>query len=166
MVRCRTVGGGSTEVPSTDDVRTGPAALAATKFLPPHVPEAMVRRPRLADRLEAGAHAPLTLVAAPAGAGKSALLSAWVADRAAAPTAWLSLDPGDGERRRFWRGVLEALRRAGVGDPIDSLEVQPGDGADQFLPVLVNALQTRDTPVVLVLDDLHEIGDAPALRDL
>jgi LuxR family transcriptional regulator, maltose regulon positive regulatory protein len=126
----------------------------------------MVRRPRLAERLEAGVHEPLTLVAAPAGAGKSALLSTWAADRAAAPMAWLSLDPGDGERRRFWRGVLEALRRAGVGEPIASLEVQPSEGVGQVLPVLINALEARDTPVVLVLDDLHEIGDAPALRDL
>ncbi len=126
----------------------------------------MVRRPRVADRLEAGVREPLTLVAAPAGAGKSALLSTWAADRAATPTAWLSLDPGDGERRRFWRGVLEALRRAGVGGPIDSLEVQPAEDVDQVLPVIVNALEQRDAPVVLVLDDLHEIGDAPALRDL
>jgi LuxR family maltose regulon positive regulatory protein len=126
----------------------------------------MVRRPRLAERLEAGVREPLTLVAAPAGAGKSALLSTWAADRAASPIAWLSLDPSDGERRRFWRGVLEALRRAGLGDPIDSLEVQPDADADVLLPVLAEALERRDEPVVLVLDDLHEIGDAPALRDL
>jgi LuxR family maltose regulon positive regulatory protein len=142
------------------------AALAATKFLPPHVPAAMVERARLTERLEAGAQAPLTLVAAPAGAGKSALLSTWVAQREALATAWLSLDPADGERRRFWRGVLEALRRAGLGEPIDALEVQPSEDGDVVLPAVVNALERRDDPVVLVIDDLHEIGDAPALRDL
>jgi LuxR family maltose regulon positive regulatory protein len=154
-----------TEVPAARETRTGPA-FAATKFLPPNVPAAMVRRPRLAERLEAGAHEPLTLVAAPAGAGKSALLSTWAADRTATPTAWLSLDPSDRERRRFWRGLLEALRRADLGDPIDALQVQPSEDGELVLPALVNALEARDDPVVLVIDDLHEIGDAPALREL
>jgi LuxR family transcriptional regulator, maltose regulon positive regulatory protein len=126
----------------------------------------MVRRPRLTARLDAGAREPLTIVAAPAGAGKSALLSAWVAERTASPTAWLSLDPVDRDRRRFWRGVLEALRRADLGDPVDALEVQPSEDSELVLPALINALEQRGEPVVLVIDDLHEIGDAPALRDL
>jgi LuxR family transcriptional regulator, maltose regulon positive regulatory protein len=157
---------GATLLSGTQEKRTGPVALAATKFLPPHAPAAMVRRPRLTERLEAGARAPLTLVAAPAGAGKSALLSTWVADRTASPTAWLSLDPVDDDRRRFWRGVLEALRRANLGEPIDALMVQPDDDAELVLPALVNALEQRDEPVVLVIDDLHEIGAGAALRDL
>jgi LuxR family maltose regulon positive regulatory protein len=143
-----------------------PGALAATKFMAPHVPAGMVQRDRLTERLHLGAHAPLTLLAASAGSGKSALLSAWAAEREPGTTAWFSLDPADSDRRRFWRGALEALRRAGVGDPIASLEVHPGLDPDLVLPALVNALEQRPEPIVLVLDDLHEIGDAPAIADL
>ena len=125
----------------------------------------MVHRARLSARLDTGVREPLTLVAAPAGAGKSALLSEWAAARSG-PTAWLSLDPVDADRRRFWRGVLEALRRAGLRGPVTELEVQPSEDADLILPALVNALGDLDEPVVLVLEDLHEIGDAAALRDL
>jgi LuxR family maltose regulon positive regulatory protein len=157
---------GATGTASINGSRSGPAALAATKFVPPHAPEAMVHRARLTARLDAGVREPLTLVAGPAGAGKSALLSSWAASRTDGATAWLSLDPLDADRRRFWRGVLEALRRAGLRGPVAELEVQPSDDGDLILPALVNALECLDEPVVLVLEDLHEIGDAPALRDL
>jgi LuxR family maltose regulon positive regulatory protein len=126
----------------------------------------MVHRARLTARLDAGVREALTLVAAPAGAGKSALLSEWAARRASGATAWLSLDPIDADRRRFWRSVLAALQRAGLDGPVAELEVQPSDDADLILPALVNALEHLDEPVVLVLDDLHEIGDTPALHDL
>jgi LuxR family transcriptional regulator, maltose regulon positive regulatory protein len=144
----------------------GPVAFAATKLSAPHVPANLVRRPRLTDRLDHGVQGPLTLLAAPAGAGKSALLSSWVAERPDAMLAWLSLDAVDGDRRRFWRGVLEALRRAGVGDPLASLAVHPTEPVDVVLPALVNALAALDEPVTLVLDDMHEIDGSPALLDL
>jgi LuxR family transcriptional regulator, maltose regulon positive regulatory protein len=139
-----------------------PAALAATKFLPPRVPAGMVRRARLGAQLDAGTRGPLTLVTGAPGAGKSALLSTWAADRAE-PTAWLLLEHADGDPYRFFRGVLEALRRAGVGDPVASLKVQPREDVEPVVPALVNALDQLPAPVVLVIDDLHEIGDAPAI---
>ena len=96
-------------------------ALAATKFTPPRVPTGWVGRPRLLEALEAGLQGPLTLLAASPGAGKSSLLGAWAADRTGnGPLAWLSLEPGDGDRRRFWRGVVEALGRAGTPEPVAS----------------------------------------------
>jgi LuxR family transcriptional regulator, maltose regulon positive regulatory protein len=143
-----------------------PAALAATKFMTPRPPAAMVSRPRLIERLDAGVEGTLTLLAAPAGAGKSALLSDWVASRPDGAVAWFSLDATDADRRRFWRGVLEALRRAGLGEPVASLAVHPGEAVDVVLPALVNALAERTEPIVLVLDDLHEVGESVALADL
>jgi LuxR family maltose regulon positive regulatory protein len=131
--------------------------------MPPRVPVAIVRRERLTTQLDAGARGPLTLVTGAPGAGKSALLSTWAADRDA-PTAWLSLDNADGDPHRFFRGTLEALRRAGVGDPVASLKVQPREDVEPVVPALVNALEQLPEPVVLVIDDLHEIGDAPALE--
>ena len=103
-------------------------------------------RPRLLDRLDAGVQGPLTLVAAPAGAGKSALLSSWIAeDRAPGPVAWLSLDTDDADRRRFWRGVLAALAQATGDDAVAALAVSPREPMTMglVLPALADALARR-----------------------
>ena len=142
-------------------------ALAATKFSPPRSPAGWIDRPRLRAALEEGLDGPLTLVAAGAGAGKSAMLGAWAAQRACdGPLAWLSLEPADTDRRRFWRAVFEAFRRAGAAAPVGSLALHPAEDLDLAIPALVNALDTLGEPVVLVLDDLHELGDSPAVADL
>jgi LuxR family maltose regulon positive regulatory protein len=113
--------------------------------------------------LDAGVQGPLTLVAAPAGAGKSALLSSWIAGGGpAGPVAWLSLDADDADRRRFWRGVLQALARATGDDAVAALAVSPREPMkiSVVLPALVDALAGRRQPVVLVLDDFHQVIDA------
>src|SRR6266516_6070267 len=93
--------------------------LLATKLQVPRSRPGLVPRRRLAGRLEEGLNRGLVLVAAPAGYGKSVLLSAWVRGMTE-PVAWLSLDGGDNDPVRFWRHVLAALdvvrpghRRAG-----------------------------------------------------
>jgi LuxR family transcriptional regulator, maltose regulon positive regulatory protein len=144
-------------------------ALLASKLTPPHTSLRQVSRPRLLDRLDAGAQQLLTLVSAPAGAGKTTLLASWSASRQPpGPVAWLSLDAADNEVARFWAYVLAALCQSG-GVPGDSalrgLSAQPGaDG--RFLPQLVGGLAALPTPVVLVLDDLHDITDATVLEGL
>ena len=85
----------------------GQDVLLATKL---HVPRArpdLVPRSRLSDLLEEGLNRGLVLVAAPAGYGKSVLLSEWVRGMAE-PVAWLSLDSRDNDPVRFWRHVLAA----------------------------------------------------------
>jgi LuxR family transcriptional regulator, maltose regulon positive regulatory protein len=128
----------------------GPAwgeTLLQTKFAVPTGRSVTVVRERLLELLDAGARRPLTLVSAPAGAGKTALVSGWVASgRAPGPVAWLSLDGGDADRGRFWHAVLEALARSGAG----SLESPAA---------LVNAYAQREDRVILVLDDFHEVAD-------
>src|SRR6266487_6018695 len=117
--------------------------LLRTKFVVPRGPKATVLRPRLLDVLDGGAQAQLTLVAAPAGAGKSALLSSWITTgRAPGPVAWLSLDDDDADRRRFWRAVLATLARATGDERIKSLAVSPREpvNMDLVLPALVDAL--------------------------
>ena len=141
--------------------------LGATKFVPPRAPPGWVERPRLSEALEQGLRGPVTLLAASAGAGKSALLSAWYAQRVGAgPVCWLSLDGADADRRRFWRGVFAALERGSAGEPAASLALHPAEDIGVAIPALVNALDGLDEPVVLVLDDLHELGDSPVLADL
>jgi LuxR family maltose regulon positive regulatory protein len=137
--------------------------IAQTKFTVPRGPRAMVMRLRLFDVLDAGVENTLTLLTAPAGAGKSALLSSWIAaGRAPGPVAWLSLDTDDADRRRFWRAVLEALAQATRDDAVAALAVSPREPMDMdvVLPALVDALAGRQEPVVLVLDDFHEVVDA------
>jgi LuxR family transcriptional regulator, maltose regulon positive regulatory protein len=137
--------------------------IAQTKFAVPRGPTATVVRQRLLDQLDEGVQAALTLVAAPAGAGKSALVVSWIAaGRAPGPVAWLSLDTDDSDRRRFWRAVLEALARATGDEAVAALAVSPREpmSMDLVLPALVDALAEREEPVVLVLDDFHEVVDA------
>jgi LuxR family transcriptional regulator, maltose regulon positive regulatory protein len=151
-----------------DDHRYMPDAamsdtLLATKFSVPRGPKAAVLRHRLLDLLDTGVQGPLTLVAAPAGAGKSALLSSWIAEgRPLGPVAWLSLDADDADRRRFWRGVLAALARATGDDAVAALAVSPREpmNMEMVLPALVEALAGLEQPVVLVLDDFHAVIDA------
>ncbi len=139
----------------------------ATKVMVPSQPHGAVKRERLLDRLDEAVAGPLTLVVAAAGTGKTVLLSSWAASgRAPGPVAWVALDAGDAHRRRFWRVVLQALKAAGVGGPVESLEVPVRAPVEAFVPALVDALAERDQPVVLVLDDFHEVAGtvAPAIE--
>ena len=104
--------------------------LLTTKFLTPQPHRAYVARPRLCDRLDAVMESRLTAVSAPAGFGKTALLSTWRAARVREgwPFGWLSMDEGDGDARRFWTYVIAALPGVwpGVGEQALSLLDTPG----------------------------------------
>jgi LuxR family maltose regulon positive regulatory protein len=90
-----------------------PAALSsnllATKLFVPPARATLVARPRLLDRLQHGLQGKLTLISAPAGFGKTTLLSAWVGG-CGRPTAWLSLDEGDNDPSRFLTYLIAALQ--------------------------------------------------------
>ncbi len=94
------------------------AILATKLYVPPPQPR-IVLRPRLIERLNEGLHRRLTLISAPAGFGKTTLLSGWVAgcERLA---AWLSLDGGDSDPTRFLAYLVAALRTfaAGIGEGV------------------------------------------------
>jgi LuxR family maltose regulon positive regulatory protein len=132
--------------------------LPATKFALPREQVEFVVRKRLLDLLTAAAERPLTLLSAPPGAGKTALLGSWVgAGLAPGPVAWVSLDAADGDRGRFWRTVLEAMRRAGLGDGINT--VAPQSRPELLVAATAGMLDDRDEPAVLVLDDFHEVAE-------
>jgi LuxR family maltose regulon positive regulatory protein len=118
-----------------------------------------VARQRLLGLLDEGAKGPLTLLAAPAGYGKTLLLTSWATGAGPpGPVAWVRIGPGDQHPPRFWSQVLAALRGSGARLPdglLAGLEPQDEIG-DGFLRALVGGLLELDRPVVLILDDLHE----------
>ena len=151
---------------STDDLAT---ALLASKLTPPPDSRRQVTRPRLFDLLDGGTQHLLTLVSAPAGAGKTTLLASWSSSRQPpGPLAWVSLDTGDNEPARFWAYTLAALCQSGAvpGDSTLRALAPRAESADSFLSQLVSGLSELPTPVVLVLDDLHDITDATVFSGL
>ncbi|MGD0608978.1 MAG: BTAD domain-containing putative transcriptional regulator, partial [Streptosporangiaceae bacterium] len=147
----------------------GPAPLLETKFYVPRSRRGLVPRPRLSERLDRGAAARLTLVSAPAGFGKTTLLTEWLAAGPAGQrrAAWLSLDRGDNDPASFWAYLIAALRTAapGVGEGALALLQAPRPPPVQtVLTVLLNDLGAVAGDIVLVLDDYHVI-DAADVQD-
>ncbi|HWQ14165.1 MAG TPA: LuxR C-terminal-related transcriptional regulator [Roseiflexaceae bacterium] len=142
--------------------------LLATKlFRPPPRPGTVLRH-QLFARLSEGLACKLTLIAAPAGSGKTTLVSAWVA-AADLPAAWLSLDPDDGEPVRFLSYVLAALQtvRLDLGSTIvAALQSPQPPPVETLLADLLNALAALPERLILVLDDYHVIDSDQVDRAL
>ncbi len=152
-------------MPNTADPPAAPPVVQ-TK-LRPRDGRDRVPRPELEGRLVRGAPRRLTVILAPAGWGKTTLLSAWAASPdEPRPFAWLALDGADARPTRFWTYVVEALRtlHPELGADLMPLLFAPGvDIEDEVLPRLLNELAEIPTSAVLVLDDYHLIDD-PAIH--
>ncbi|MFI2712952.1 LuxR C-terminal-related transcriptional regulator [Micromonospora sp. NPDC018662] len=145
----------------------GGVPLLASRLAPPALPEPLLRRPRLLDRVEQGAAGPVTLLLAPAGWGKTTVLSGWArADRAGPAPAWVTVAEGD-TSGRLWAYLAAALRTAVAGDPGEEPPPVPaGPPRPEQLEALAAALAARERPLLLVLDDLHRVTDPEALAGL
>src|SRR6266571_2520444 len=136
--------------------------LATKLYLPPLRPN-VVSRPRLLERLNEGLHRKLTLIAAPAGFGKTTLVSEWVKG-IERPAAWLSLDEGENDPTRFLTYMVAALQTIapnigeGVLGVLQSLQPPPPEA---MLTALLNEITTLPDHFVLVLDDYHVIDAKP-----
>ena len=142
--------------------------LIATKLRPPAVRDQVVARERLAESLRAGSGLRLSLVACPAGYGKTTLLAGWQeAEAARKPVAWLTLDEGDNDPVVFWSYVIEALRRAcpAISLPASPQMVGAASIVDMVLPRLVNQLDELGE-VALILDDFHRLSGGVARESL
>ena len=146
--------------------------VLATKFLVPIASHALISRPYLTALLNACPRRPLTLISAPAGFGKTTLLSEWAqtlssdgysrGDPCGRPgVAWLSLDEEDNNPVRFWRYVLMALDRVQPGiytDLVTRLQTQRPH-LPSLVTALINRLVQSPQQVLLVLDDYHIVTD-------
>jgi LuxR family transcriptional regulator, maltose regulon positive regulatory protein len=146
-----------------------PAPILATKLYIPPLRPAVVPRPHLIDRLNEGLSGKLTLISAPAGFGKTTLVSEWVAGcgrlEPQVRAAWLSLDEGDTDTARFLTYLVAALQTlppktggANIGEGVLSVLQSPQPPpAESILTTLLNDLATIPDNFILVLDDYHAI---------
>lgn len=140
-----------------------PTPILATKLYIPAPRSKVVLRSRLIEQLNEGLHRKLTLISAPAGFGKTTLVSEWVAG-CQRSVAWLSLDQGDNDPSRFLIYIVAALRTIeanfgrGVLGMLQSPQPPP---AESILTALLNEVASVPTNLVLVLDDYHVIDSKP-----
>ena len=129
------------------------ALFVETKLYRPRTRQGLVARPRLDDRLRGKDSIGLTLVSAPAGFGKTTLISSWPAER----TAWVSLEESDQDPLTFWTYVLTALERAAPGVAEGALVLLQSSPTpiETILAGVLNELSVLPDDVDLVLDDYH-----------
>ena len=141
--------------------------LVETKLYLPRLRRSLVARPRLSGRLSRGSDARLTLISAPAGFGKTTLLTAWLSATVTEnrSVAWLSLEESDRQPATFWTYVITALQTAvpGVGASVLPLLQSAQPPIESVLAAVLNELSAVPNDVDLVLDDYHLV-DGPDVR--
>jgi LuxR family maltose regulon positive regulatory protein len=137
--------------------------LLQTKLFVPPIRPSLVRRPHLIETLNKGLHRKLTLISAPAGFGKTTLVTEWMA-AGERPSAWLSLDEGDSDPARFLQYLVAALRKVApeLGQTAAAaLQSPQPPPAQAVLTPLLNEIAAVSDPFMLVLDDYHEVDAHP-----
>lgn len=138
-----------------------PIPTVATKLLIPPPSHHLIQRKQLFDVLDDGIESRLVLLSAPAGAGKTVLLSSWIAARRLpGPPCWLSLDEDHNDVSRLFDDLLSALRGVPLiarSRVLSRLTPLAGTDVERSLALLINGLSGLRSPVVLVLDDVHEL---------
>ena len=123
---------------------------------------ALVARSALFERLSAAGVGSAVLVCAPAGSGKSVLVRSWAeAEGLQDRTAWVSVERGERDEQRLWLSVIDAL--APVVPSVERVRPSPGFRGPAVVERLLSELDALEEPVVLVIDDLHELRSPEAL---
>ncbi len=141
--------------------------ILRTKLHRPPSPVDIIERASLRERLHRGRDGRLTVVTAPAGYGKSTLVSQWL-ETCKRPTAWLSLDETDSDLATFLQYLLAAIRATFPNACPNTLALMRGDtlpSLEVLSAYLTNELDTIEAPFILVLDDYDCIRE-PAVHDL
>jgi DNA-binding SARP family transcriptional activator len=134
--------------------------LIKTKLFIPPLRIDRVPRPQLVELLDAGAQRPLTLVSAPAGFGKTTLLTSWAA-HTNLPVAWFSIDEGDNDPVRFMSYLITAVDSAlmtNISGEFDGFTQSMQHSAQPALIQLINRLAAENEHFVLILDDYQFIS--------
>ena len=135
--------------------------LLQTKLNKPAIRPFLVHRQRLIEKLNAGLDRKLTLVAAPAGFGKTTLIADWLSSLADIDINWISLDASDNSLQRFLIYVVAAFQ---VNNPDFGKSIQKQLNnenevlIESIMPHLINELSIAKNKQLLVLDDYHEIS--------
>jgi LuxR family maltose regulon positive regulatory protein len=149
--------------------------LLATKLYIPPTRPALVPRPRLVEQLDNGLHRKLALISAPAGFGKTTLITEWLDclrlqhqnSRFEISISWLSLDAGDNDLLRFLSYFIAALVQTDnltptFGDDVLNLLQSPEPPpSEAVLTTLINEIAASQTKFLLILDDYHLIEAQP-----
>ena len=152
-----------------------PIPILATKLYRPLPRASLIRRERLYARLDGVLERKLALVSAPAGYGKSTLVSDWIDHLtaglgAASPqVAWVSLDAGDDDPARFLGYLAAALRPICLSAAelvLSALDDEPLPPLENLLTALINKLVACAEPALLVLDDYYHVGEERIHRAL
>ena len=131
------------------------------KLLVPRVTPDLVPRPRLVARLDEGLERRLTLVAGPAGFGKTTVLGEWLC-RTERPVGWVTLDDSDDDVVTFFSYLVAAVRTVypdACAETSDLLEARSGPPSKLLAATLANDLDSLPGDLVLVLDDLQCVTD-------
>lgn len=136
-----------------------PKQLLKTKLTIPPRPNASVARRHLTSRLNSAVTSKLTLISAPAGYGKTTLLTEWIAD-CRQSVGWLSLDNGDNDVATFVSYLIAAIQgiRPGIGESVLGLLGSSQQlSIESILTPFINEIGTINEPFLMVLDDYHVI---------
>jgi LuxR family transcriptional regulator, maltose regulon positive regulatory protein len=123
----------------------------------------VMRRRHLTEVLDWATRRRVTLVCAPAQAGKTVACAAWAQARSASRRiVWVALESDD-DQAWFWAWVCSSLRRTAPPDVMDTLE---GESAAGFPLRLAHTARLFTEPVVIVVDNIHKATDAALLQGL
>lgn len=138
--------------------------MSVPRIAPPHA----VDRPALRGRLDVGMDAPLTLLVAPAGSGKSVLLSQWASNLGRVPVVWLEMTRADADPVHLSRRLVDGLLALGPG--FADLEIAPAASptglGEPLLESLAASFARYSEKVVVVFDDLHRVTNREVVTDL
>ena len=128
----------------------------------------LLDRDDLLQLLERAVGKRVTVISAPAGSGKTSLVRAWAAHSShPRRVAFVSVDRDEQQAERFWTAVLDSIRSTARSiEPDTAPALTPALDGDQLVDKVVSEIAEQVEPVVLIIDDLHELKSAEALRQL
>ena len=141
--------------------------LAEAKLAPPRLRPGLLVRSELQRTLDDGGQAALTLVAAPAGYGKTTTVREWCAARGSA-LAWVTLDAQDNDPVQLWRYIATAVERVrrGLGDATLRRLRQVSDQLEAPVDELMNGIAAFGQELIIVLDDLETVTSKGSIASL